>query len=177
MSSTFGTFTSVDVIAAKRFLLIHFGYWQRPIHLAFLRLLMLRLLTVYSSNGVARALKKLHTSKGDYWIKQWFSSIASLFKMGTSLKGKNLLPEGANSSLYEQFLILWKITFITWSDLPWMLLFLLCTCVTWVMGAMPLSRPFWFLKKLPRMQRVNLWREETHDYFRINKVYDILYIK
>ena len=43
-------------------------------------------------NG-ARMLKKLRTSKGDYWIKQCSSSIASLFKVGTSLKGKNLLPE------------------------------------------------------------------------------------
>ena len=33
------------------------------------------------------------------------------FQMGTSLKGKNLLPEGAKSFLYEQFLIVWKITF------------------------------------------------------------------
>ena len=40
------------------------------------------------------------------------------FQIGTSLKGKNLLPEGANSFLYEQFLIVWKITFITLSDLP-----------------------------------------------------------
>ena len=32
-------------------------------------------------------------------------SIASLFKMGTSLKGKNQLLEGVNSFLYEQFLI------------------------------------------------------------------------
>ena len=47
-------------------------------------------------NGVARTLKKLRTSKGAYWIKQPFSSIASLFKMRTSLKGKNLLPDGAN---------------------------------------------------------------------------------
>ena len=49
------------------------------------------------ANGVARTLKKLSTSKGDNWIKQWFSSIAPLYKMGTSVKGKNLLPEGANS--------------------------------------------------------------------------------
>ena len=35
-----------------------------------------------------------------------------------ALKGKNLLPEGANSFLYEKFLIVWKITFITLSDLP-----------------------------------------------------------
>ena len=40
-------------------------------------------------NGVARTQKKLRTSKGDYVIKQWFSSIASLFKIGTSLKGKS----------------------------------------------------------------------------------------
>ena len=39
------------------------------------------------------------------------------FQMETSLKGKNLLPEGANSFLYEQFLIVWKIAFITLSDL------------------------------------------------------------
>ena len=48
---------------------------------------------------IARKLKKLRTSKGDYLVKQWFSSIAPLFKSGTSLKGKNLLPEGANSFL------------------------------------------------------------------------------
>ena len=43
--------------------------------------------------------KKVRTSKGDYLIKQRFSSIASLFEMGTSLKGKNLLPEAVNSFL------------------------------------------------------------------------------
>ena len=51
---------------------------------------------IYSSNGKARKLKKLSTSKGEYCIKQGFSTITSLFKMGTSLKGKNLLPEGVN---------------------------------------------------------------------------------
>ena len=51
------------------------------------------------TNGVARTLIKLCTSKGDYWIKQQFFSIVSLFGMGTSLKGKNLLPEGVNSCL------------------------------------------------------------------------------
>ena len=49
--------------------------------------------------GVARTLKKIRTPKGDYCIKQWFSTLTSLFEMGTSLKGKNLLPEGANSFL------------------------------------------------------------------------------
>ena len=93
------------------------------------------------SNGVARTLKKLRTSKEDCWIKQRFSSVATLFKMRTSLKGNNLLlkfPEGVNSFLYEQFLLVWKITFITLSDLPWMLLFLLRTCITCVIGATPM---------------------------------------
>ena len=95
-------------------------------------------------NDEARTLKKIRTSKGDYWVKQWFPSTVSLFKTGTSLKGKNLLPEGefeknlltegANSFLYEQFLIVWKITFITLSDLPWLLLFLLRTFTACVMG-------------------------------------------
>ena len=61
------------------------------------------------TTGVARTLKKLRTSKGDYCIKQWFSTIMSLFKMGT-------FPEGANSFL-KQFLIVWKITFTTLVDL------------------------------------------------------------
>ena len=62
-----------------------------------------RIVTMF--NGVARMLKKLHTSTGDYWIKQRFFSIASLFKMRTSLIEKNLLPEGANFFLLEQFLM------------------------------------------------------------------------
>ena len=46
-------------------------------------------------NGVARTMKKLCTSKGDYWNKQWFSSIASLYKLGHSLKGKKLASKGS----------------------------------------------------------------------------------
>ena len=57
------------------------------------------------------------------------------FQIRTSLKRKILLPKGANSFLYEQFLTVWKISFITLSDLPRMLLFLLRSCVTCVMGA------------------------------------------
>ena len=45
-------------------------------------------------NDVARMLKMLPTSKIDFWIKQCFSSIAPLFKMRTSLKGKNA-PRGS----------------------------------------------------------------------------------
>ena len=41
------------------------------------------------------------------------------FQMGTSLKGKNLLPEGANSFLNKQFLIVYgKLLLSTLSDLP-----------------------------------------------------------
>ena len=36
-----------------------------------------------------------HTSKGYYWIKKCCSSIESCFKVGISLKGKNLLPRFA----------------------------------------------------------------------------------
>ena len=36
--------------------------------------------------SIARILKKIRTSKGDYLIKQWFSSIASLFKTGNIIK-------------------------------------------------------------------------------------------
>ena len=39
------------------------------------------------------AKKKLRTPKGDYWIKQWFSSIAYLFEMGTSHKRKEFAPK------------------------------------------------------------------------------------
>ena len=51
-------------------------------------------LSTVQSNSVARNLKKLRTSKGDYCIKQRFSTITSFFKMGTSFKGKNSLPPG-----------------------------------------------------------------------------------
>ena len=53
------------------------------------------------SNGVDRTLKKLHTSKGDYSIKAVVLFNCNHFKVGTTLKGKNLLPEGANSFLLE----------------------------------------------------------------------------
>ena len=46
-------------------------------------------------------VKKLRTSKGDYWIKQWFSSIASLFIMGTSLKRKEFAPRGSELSSFK----------------------------------------------------------------------------
>ena len=75
------------------------------------------------SSGVARTPKNILTLKGDYWMGQWFSSIAPLFEMGTSIKGKNRtsIKEknlGANSFLEEQFLMVCKIIFTTLGDLP-----------------------------------------------------------
>ena len=51
------------------------------------------------SNDIAKMLKKLRTSKGDNWIKQRFSSIASLFKLRTNLElllKDKIVPERAN---------------------------------------------------------------------------------
>ena len=42
-------------------------------------------LNTFTPNGVARTLKKLRTSKGEYCIKQWFSLITPHCQMGTSL--------------------------------------------------------------------------------------------
>ena len=68
--------------------------WSFPVK-SFVKLFLYN--KILSLHSPSRTEKKLRTSKGDYWIKHWFTSIVSLFKMGTSLKGKNLLPEGANS--------------------------------------------------------------------------------
>ena len=75
-----------------------------------------------AKKGVATTLKKLRTSKGDYSIKKWFSSIAFLFKMETSLKGKNLLPEGANCFPIRAVPYCMENHFYHISDLPFMLL-------------------------------------------------------
>ena len=45
------------------------------------------------------------------------------FQNGNSLKGENLLPDGPNSSLLEQFLIVWEITLTTLDDRLKILLF------------------------------------------------------
>ena len=39
---------------------------------------------------------QIRTLKGDYRNEQKFPPVASLFKVRTSLKGKNSLPEGVN---------------------------------------------------------------------------------
>ena len=62
-------------------------------------------------NLLLPVFEKLRTSKGVYWFKQRFSLIVPLFKIGTFLKEKNMLPKGANSFLWEKFLMIWDITF------------------------------------------------------------------
>ena len=60
-------------------------------------------------------------------------------KMGNSLKGKNLLAEVANTFLYEQFLIVWKITIIAFGDLHLVFNYCFITYVrNCVMGATPM---------------------------------------
>ena len=57
-------------------------------------------------NVVARMLKKLRTLKQTTGSSNDILQLRPFSKWeGTSLKGKNLLPEGANSFLLEQFLI------------------------------------------------------------------------
>ena len=61
----------------------------------------------------------------------------SLFEIGTSLKGKNLFPEGANYFPLREVPYGMKNHFTTLCGLPCMILhvFLLHTCVYCVMGA------------------------------------------
>ena len=53
---------------------------------------MLQYQKMFLYNCVARTLKKLHTSKGEYYINMIFYNYVS-FQIGTSLTGKNLLPK------------------------------------------------------------------------------------
>ena len=66
----------------------------------------------------SRNAEKVTHIKGRLLEQAVILFIASLFIMGTSLKGKNLLPQGANSFLEEQFLLVWKLTFTTLGELP-----------------------------------------------------------
>ena len=68
---------------------------------------------------VARMLKKLRTSKGDYLTKQWFSSVASLFKMGTSLKERicsqsEQILSYKSSSLYGKSVLPHEVMSLEW---------------------------------------------------------------
>ena len=86
--------------------------------------------------------------------------------MGTSLKGKNSLQEGANSFLKEQFLMVLKIIFyqIRWPPLnvtSWMLLFLLRTCV---MAATPMTAQVSFFCTFHALNTFNLLLHNSFPY-------------
>ena len=72
----------------------------------------------YTSQRCSQNAEKVWHIKGRLFDQAMILFNCVPFQIGTSIKGKNLLPGGANSFLYEQFLIVWKITFITLSDLP-----------------------------------------------------------
>ena len=84
-----------------------------------------------------RNTAKLRTSKGDYWIKQWFSSIVSLFQMvlfqrkefsygGSEFFPLRVVPYGMENHFNHIMWPPWNVTiFITH----------VCNCV---MGAMPM---------------------------------------
>ena len=90
--------------------------------------------TTTAINGIARSLKKLHQrettgSSSDFRQLSPFSKWELLLK-------ERILEEEFFSLLEEEFFPLWavpfsmEITFTTSDDLPWILLFLLRTCVT-----------------------------------------------
>ena len=72
----------------------------------------------FNHNGVARTLNTLMHIKGRLLDQAMILFNYDTFQMGTSHEGKNLLREGANSFLYEQFFRVWKITFCTLGYLP-----------------------------------------------------------
>ena len=59
--------------------------------------------------GRSQNAEKVTHIKGELLDQAVILFISSLFKMGTSLKGKNLLPEEANSFLQEQFLMVFDL--------------------------------------------------------------------
>ena len=83
-----GHFLNLDLKVVCLYLVMHFTHVNFNVH-AYVRQWVCLCLVII--NGVARMLKKLRTSKENYWIKQWFSLFVFLCKIGTSLNGKNLL--------------------------------------------------------------------------------------
>ena len=97
-------------------------------------------------NDVARTLKKLRTSKGDYCIKQWFPAITSLFKM-ESISKERICSYRERTFCFKISSLLLALRavpygmanhFTTLGELPRVLLFLLRTCVYCVMGITPM---------------------------------------
>ena len=91
-----------------------------------------------SGNGVARTLKTiLHTSKRDYWIKPWFSSFGSLFKMGTFLKERFRSQRERILSFKSSSLWYGNKLYHRWPPLK-VAIFITHVCIC-VMGATPMS--------------------------------------
>ena len=78
------------------------------------------------SNGIARMLKRLRKSKGDYWIMKKFSSITSLFK-GSEFFPLRAVPYGMENYFYN----------IRWPPLN-VTIFITHVCNS-VMGAAPMG--------------------------------------
>ena len=87
-------------------------------------------------------LKKIHTSKGDYWMKQRFSSIAPLYKMRTSLN----FVMGATQMVHFSF------RFSSWWHAHFLTIFMLgiLSCVLY------LSPVGWFQNRLFRF-----WKKKS----------------
>ena len=97
--------------------------------------------------------EKIRTSKGNYWNKQWFSSIAPLFPNGNfslrkefAAKRERILSFKGSCFWYS------KTTFTILGDL-WMLLFLLRTCVTVQKRATPIASMYMLCLILRNWQR------------------------
>ena len=88
-------------------------------------------------NSVARTLKKLRTSKGDYCIKQWFSKITSLFKVELLVKERICSQRGRSFS-FKSSSLRYRNHFYHISWAPLSVTFLLRTWVYCVMGATPM---------------------------------------
>ena len=67
-----------------------------------LKLVLLRSYCWALRNGVARTLKQLHISKGNYCIKHWFSTTMSLFKLrGSEFFPLRAVPCGMGNHFYH----------------------------------------------------------------------------
>ena len=62
----------------------------------YLEIIVVKLASCVISIGVAKSLKNIHTSKGRLLYQDEIFYNYVPFQIGPSLKGKNLLPKGAN---------------------------------------------------------------------------------
>ena len=73
----------------------------------------------------SQSVEKISTSKGDYWIKQWFLIFFNCVPFQNGKKEfKESAPRGSEFSPLRAVPCVMEISFTTLDDLPWMLLFL-----------------------------------------------------